>query len=98
MAKFVSLVNFTEQGVRQFKASPERAGDFMCMAEEAGAKVSEIYWTIGAYDVVITMEAPDDETAAAVMLALGSLGNVKTQTLRAFDSSEMKKIVSKAPA
>ena len=67
------------------------------MAEKSGAKVKEVYWTIGSHDAVVIMEAPDDETAAAVMLSLGSLGNVRTQTLRAFDSSEMKEIISKVP-
>jgi len=67
------------------------------MAEKAGVTVKEIYWTIGSHDAVIVMEAPDDESAAAVMLRLGSFGNVRTQTLRAFTSSEMKQIISKAP-
>jgi len=97
MATFISLVNFTQQGIRDFKASPDRAAKFESMAEKAGAKVKEVYWTIGAHDIVIVMEAPDDESATAVMLGLSSLGNVRTQTLRAFDSSEMKKIISKVP-
>jgi len=97
MATFISLVNFTQQGIRDFKTSPDRAAKFESMAEKAGVKVKEVYWTIGAYDVVIVMEAPDDESATAVMLGLSSLGNVRTQTLRAFDSSEMKEIISKVP-
>lgn len=95
MAIFISLVNFTPQGIRDFKDSPDRAAKFSSMAEKAGAKVKEVYWTIGSYDVVVVMEAPDDETAAAVMLGLGSLGNVRTQTLRAFDSSEIREIILK---
>jgi uncharacterized protein with GYD domain len=98
MAAFISLVNLTQQGIGDFKDSPDRAAKFSSMAEKVGAKVKEIYWTIGGYDAVIVMEAPDDETAAAVMLGLGSLGNVRTQTMRAFDSSEMKEIVSKVPS
>ena len=97
MATFISLVNLTQQGIRDFKDSPDRAAKFSSMVEKAGAKVKEVYWTIGSYDVVVVMEAPDDETAAAVMLGLGSLGNVRTQTMRAFDSSEMKEIISKVP-
>jgi len=98
MAAFISLVNFTQQGIGDFKDSPDRAANFKSMAEKAGAKVKEVYWTIGSYDAVVVMEAPDDETAAAVMLGLGSLGNVRTQTLRAFDSSEIKEIISKVPS
>jgi uncharacterized protein with GYD domain len=97
MATFISLVNFTQQGVRDFKASPARAAKFKSMAQKAGVTVKEIYWTMGAYDVVLILEAPDDEAATATMLSLASLGNVRTHTLRAFNSSEMEEIVSKAP-
>jgi uncharacterized protein with GYD domain len=65
------------------------------MAEKVGVKVKDIYWTMGAHDVVIIMEAAEDEAAVAAMLGLASLGNVKTQTLRAFNAEQMKKIVSK---
>lgn len=98
MATFISLVNFTQQGIRDFKDSPERAGKFRSMAEKAGVMVKEVYWTIGAHDAVVIMEAPDDETAAAVMLGFGALGNVRTQTLRGFNSSEMEEIISKVPS
>ena len=98
MAAFISLVNFTQQGIRDFKDSPDRAAKFSSVAEKAGAKVKEVYWTVGPHDVVLVMEAPDDETAAAVMLGLGSLGNVRSQTLRAFNSSQMKDIISKVPS
>jgi uncharacterized protein with GYD domain len=97
MATFISLINLTQQEITDLKDSPGRAAKFSSMAEKVGAKVKEIYWTIGRYDVVVVMEAPDDKTAAVVLLGLGSLGNVRTQTMRAFDSSEMEEIVSKAP-
>ena len=97
MAVFITLVNLTQQGIRDFKVSPDRAAQFESMAQKAGAMVKDIYWTIGSHDAVIIMEAPDDETAAAVMLSLGSFGNVRTQTLRAFTSSEMREVISKVP-
>jgi len=97
MATFVSLVNFTEQGVRDFQASPERAAKFKSMAEVTGVKLKEVYWTMGAYDVVMILEAPDDQVVAAALLGLASLGNVRTQTLRAFNSSEIREIISKVP-
>jgi uncharacterized protein with GYD domain len=68
------------------------------MAENVGVKVKEVYWTMGVHDAVLILEAPDDETVTAAMLGLGSLGNVRTQTLRAFNSSEMKEIISKVPS
>jgi len=98
MAAFISLVGFTEQGVRGFKDTAGRAAKFQSMAQKAGVTVKEIYWTMGAYDVVIIMEAPDEKTATAVMLGLASLGNVRTQTMRAFNSSEVEEIISKAPS
>ena len=98
MATFISLINLTQQGIRDFKESPDRAAKFKSIAEKIGATVKEVYWTIGPHDAVVIMEAPDDETAAAVMLGLGSLGNVRSQTLRAFNSSQMEDIISKVPS
>jgi uncharacterized protein with GYD domain len=97
MAVFISLVNLTQEGIREFKNSPDRAANFKSMAEKIGVKVKEVYWTMGIHDAVLILEAPDDETVTAAMLGLGSLGNVRTQTLRAFDSAEMKEIISKIP-
>lgn len=96
MAAFISLLNFTEQGVKNYRSSPDRAEAFKSMAKKMGVTVKEIYWTVGVYDIVLILDAPDDETIAALMLSLASLGNVKTHTLRAFDSSQIKKIISKA--
>ncbi len=95
MATFISLVNFTRQGIRDFKDSPDRAAKFKSMAEKLGVTVKEVYWTMGVHDVVLILEAADDEAATAAMLDLGSLGNVRTQTLRCFNSSEMKEIISR---
>lgn len=95
MATFVTLVNLTEQGGRDFKSSPDRAEKFKAAAQKAGVTVKELYWTMGRYDVVMILEAADDKTAAAVLVGLASLGNVKTQTMRAFSAAEMKEIISK---
>jgi len=98
MATYISLVNFTQQGIRDFKDSPDRAAKFKSMAEKVGVKIKEVYWTMGVHDVVLVLEAPDDKAVTAATLGLGALGNVRTQTLRAFDSSEMKEIISKIPS
>lgn len=97
MATFISLVNFTQQGVRDFKASPDRAAKFKAMAQKTGITVKDVYWTMGVHDAVLILEADDDKSVTAVMLGLASLGNVRTQTLRGFNSSEMKEIISKLP-
>jgi len=98
MVTYISLVNFTQQGIRDFKDSPDRAAKFKSMAEKVGVKIKEVYWTMGVHDAVLILGAPDDEAVTAAMLGLGALGNVRTQTLRAFDSSEMKEIISKIPS
>ena len=95
MAHYVVLANFTDQGIRGIKDAAARAKAFRETAKQMGIKVKDIYWTLGHYDVVVTMEAPDDETAASLMIKVGSLGNLKSQTLRAFTETEIGALVSK---
>jgi uncharacterized protein with GYD domain len=94
MAKFVSLINWTDQGVKSFKETTARAAAAAAAFEKAGGSLT-VYWTIGPYDIVAIAEAPDDETAMSIMLQIGSLGSVRTQTMRAFDADEMSGIVAK---
>jgi len=96
MARYVGLITWTDQGIRNFKDTAKRGEAFASLLEGLGGKVVELYWTLGAYDLVGIIEAPDDETATAAMLKLGALGNVRTTTLRAFDSDEVARIVAKA--
>ncbi len=95
MATFVSLINWTEQGITNFRDTPKRADAFRQMLTKHGANLKDIYWTLGSYDIVVVAEAPDDETITAVALELGSLGNVRTTTLRAFGRSEIEAIINK---
>lgn len=95
MAHYVVLAQFTDQGIHAIKDTTKRAKAFREMAEKMGASIQDVYWTIGRYDVVLTMEAPDDETAAAILARAGSLGNLKSQTLRAFNEEEMDSILAK---
>jgi uncharacterized protein with GYD domain len=94
MATFISLVNFTDQGIRNVKDSPERYEAFRAMAEKVGVTVKGVYYTIGHYDMVLIMEG-SDEAAVTAMLKVGSLGNVRTEMLRGFSLEEMTKIVGK---
>lgn len=96
MAWYVVLANFTDQGIRAVKETPKRAKVFRDTAKAMGVTIKDIYWTLGHHDVVLTMEAPDDETAAALMLKVGSLGNLTSQTLRAFTESEITAIAARA--
>lgn len=92
--KFATLINFTDQGIRNIGETPTRAAAFKTQAESAGLKISEMLWFCGRFDGLIVFEAPDAETASAAMIQLSKSGNVKTETLRAFDSAEMTKIVA----
>ncbi|MEJ6846697.1 GYD domain-containing protein [Sinorhizobium fredii] len=95
MAHYVLLADFTDQGVKAVKDTVKRAEAFRQMAEKSGVTVQALFWTLGQYDVVVVAEAPDDNTATALSLSVASLGNVRTQTLKAFDAEEMKKILAK---
>jgi len=95
MAHYVLLGNFTDQGIRAVKDTAKRAKAFREAAGAVGVKLKEVYWTLGHYDIVITMEAPNDEIVESLMMKVGSLGNMKTQTLRAFGESEIEAILSK---
>jgi uncharacterized protein with GYD domain len=95
MATYVVLGNFTDQGIRNAKDSPKRADAFKDMAKKSGVTVKEVFWTQGQYDIVTIVEAPDDVSATALALSVGALGNVRTQTLRAFSAADMKKVIGK---
>jgi uncharacterized protein with GYD domain len=95
MATYVGLIQFTEQGIRNIKDTVKRGDTAMAEAEKMGIKILEEFWTMGAYDVAIVVEAPDDETVSAFALKIGSLGNVKSHTMRAFRRNEIGKILAK---
>jgi len=97
MPTYIGLVKFTEQGMRNVKETTKRAKSFREMAELAGVKVREILWTMGRYDLVLVIDAPNDETMSRVALRLGMLGNVKTETLKAFSAQEMDEILKGLP-
>ena len=89
------LARFTEQGIRGIKDTTKRAKAFRDTASGMGVKVKDIYWTFGSYDVVLSLEAPKDEDIAALMMKVGALGNLKSQTLRAFSEAEVAGMVSR---
>ncbi|MGH7352256.1 MAG: GYD domain-containing protein [Candidatus Methylomirabilales bacterium] len=97
MPTYISLLNWTDQGIRKVKETTKRAEALQVLAQKTKVKVREILWTMGRYDVVVIMEAPDDQTISRLMLALGTLGNVKTETLRAYSAKEMGEILKGLP-
>jgi uncharacterized protein with GYD domain len=95
MARYISLIRLADQGIRNIKDTVKRGDPARAEAEKMGVKIIEEFWTMGAYDEVVLFEAPDDETMTAFACKVSSLGNVKTETMRAFRKDEMEGILSK---
>jgi uncharacterized protein with GYD domain len=96
MPRYVTLINWTEQGIAGFKDSVDRYEAAQQQFEELGVKFVDVYWTLGEHDLVTIVEAPDDESATAALLRLGSAGNLRTKTMRAFSRDEMRGVIDKA--
>lgn len=95
MATYISLINWTDQGIKSYRETTARAADANELAAKFGGRIASIWWTIGPYDLVAATEFPDDESAVAFSLALGSAGNIRTTTMRAFGSAEMSGIIAR---
>lgn len=95
MAIYIALINWTEQGVKNVADSPRRAQAFREMAEGMGCTVQGLFYTMGRYDIAARIEAPDDETISAVMLKVARLGNVRSETMRAYTEEEFARIAAK---
>jgi uncharacterized protein with GYD domain len=96
MPTYVALISWTQQGVAGFKDTVDRYEQAKEAMGRLGVSFNEIYWTLGAYDIVSVVEAPDDETLTAAVLSLGARGNVRTTTMRAFSADEMRAVIQKA--
>jgi uncharacterized protein with GYD domain len=95
MPIYVSLINWTEQGIKNFKDTTRRAQEFGDAVQKAGGRVHELLWTIGECDIVTVVEFPDDETATAALLRVGAQGNIRTRSMRAFNAEEMAGIIAR---
>lgn len=98
MPLYIALLSWTDQGIRACADTADRADAFGDALRVAGGRLVDIYWTVGPYDLVAIIEAPDDETAAAALLRLGAIGNIRSTTLRAFGRDEVEGIIAKASA
>lgn len=95
MNTYVSLINWTDEGIRNFRDTTRRAEDFSKLIENSGGRVRELLWTVGEYDVVCIADFPDEEAGVAALLQVGSAGHVRSSTLRAFSADEMSGIISR---
>jgi uncharacterized protein with GYD domain len=97
MSTYIWLVNWTDQGIRNVKETTNRAKSFKEAAEKIGVNIREILWTMGRYDLVLVIDAPNDETISRLALGLGMGGNAKTETLKAFSAAAMDQILKGFP-
>lgn len=93
MPAYVSLIHWTDQGIKNYKDTTSRAADFTKLVEGSGGRIRELVWTVGEYDLISVAEFPDDETATAALLQVSALGNIRSNTLRAFNADEMDAII-----
>src|ERR687898_3540367 len=95
MPTYVVLMNWTDQGIRSVKDTVQRRDQANALAQKHGASIEEVYWTVGPYDLVTIVEAPDDKSATAMLLELATAGNLRTTTLRAYDREEMSGVLQR---
>jgi uncharacterized protein with GYD domain len=95
MATYIVLGQFTDQGIRNLKDTTKRAEGVKAAAKKLGVTVQAVYWTLGQYDVALIADAADDASVHALLMSVGSAGNVRTQTLRAFTAEEMTPLLNK---
>jgi uncharacterized protein with GYD domain len=96
MPRYVSLINWTQEGIANFRDTVDRYEAAQQQFEQLGVRFVDVYWTLGDHDLVIVLEAPDDESATAALLAVGAQGNIRTKTMRAFSRDEMRGVIDKA--
>jgi len=95
MPTYITLVNWTDQGIREVKESPQRLAGAKKAVEAAGGKWTGFYLTMGRYDMVVISEAPSDEAAVTAILSIASRGSIRSETLRAFPEDEYRDIIAK---
>ena len=97
MPAYVTLFNFTDQGIRNVKETPSRGKAAAEAAKNMGARFIGIWWLLGQYDGIVIVEAPDDETVTRLLLATGIQGNVRSMTMRAYSEEEIARLVESLP-
>jgi uncharacterized protein with GYD domain len=93
---YITLISWTEQGIKNYGDTVDRFEEAQRAAQAGGGSFREAFWTIGPYDIVGILDAPDDETVTAALLRIGAQGNIRTTTMRAFSADEMRGVIAKA--
>ena len=96
MTTYVSLINWTDQGIENFRETTHRARDFSKLVESSGGTVRELLWTVGEYDIICIADFPGEEAGVAALLKVGAAGSIRSSTMRAFNSEEMAGIIRRA--
>jgi uncharacterized protein with GYD domain len=97
MPTYVSLLRYTQEGVKNIKESPARLDAAKKLFQSMGAELKQWYLTMGQYDAVVIAEGPDDDTVAKLVLMIGAQGNIRTETFRAFTEDEYRKVIAALP-
>ena len=97
MPTYISLIRLTQKGIENIKDSPDRLDAAKKAFQDKGAEIKAFYLVMGEYDIVVISEAPDDETVTKLALTIGSLGSIRTESLRAFTEDEYRKIIADLP-
>lgn len=97
MATYITLCRFTQEGIKEIKESPARLDAAKKGFQAMGAEIKDFYLLIGTYDLIVIIEAPDDETAAKLALSIGKQGHIRTETIRAFTEDEYRQIIASLP-
>lgn len=95
MPTYVSLINWTDQGIKNYRDTVARAEAFREMTSQAGGQLREILWTLGEYDIVTVVDAPNDETVVGLLFQTAQLGNIRTKTMRAMNADEISAIIGR---
>ncbi len=97
MRTYISLINYTQDGIGAIKHSPKRLNVVKSLAKKLGGKLTKFYLTMGDHDIVVVYDMPDEATAAKFLLSVGSTGAVRTKTLVAFPETEFRQIIAALP-
>ena len=97
MPVYITLLNYTQTGVERIKNAPDRLDDAKKVFTEFGGKITSFYSVMGQYDAVVISDVPTDDLAAKIALKIASMGNIRSETMRAYTEDEYRRIINELP-